>query len=256
MRPIGVLWSITAWLSALWLACGCDDSGTSTPALEGRVFLFESAEGFEPVADTTVRLSFEDDVLSFSADCNGHSGAYELHDGRLMIAGLASTAIGCGAALLAQDMWLAEFFSSSPLLELDGDRLTLTGAQATLVFLDRETADPDRPLAGTPWTIDTFIDHGAASNLPLASEPTLLFGDDGNVQIDTGCNTGSGRYAVAGSQLTLTDVAYTERACSGTSASAEAHIQAVMRAGVLSFEIEAARLTLERNDLGVSANGP
>jgi heat shock protein HslJ len=125
-----------------------------------------------------------------------------------------------------------------------------------LVFLDREVADPDRPLTGRLWTVDTFIQGGAAGNFPLQSAPTLAFDEDGSLQVDSGCNTGSGKYTRSGDQLTLADLAYTEIACSGATAAAETMVQAVLRDGTLQLEIDRNRLTLQRGDVGLSATTP
>lgn len=245
-------------LAAMWIvACavaGCVGDGDAPARLEGREFLLESAEGFEPVAGTTVQLSFDDGRLGFHAGCNSHSGDFELRDGRLIVVALSSTDIGCDLERGAQDHWLATFFTSSPRVLLDGDRLTLANDEATLVFLDREVADPDRPLAGTLWSIDTLVTADAASNVPLSPPPTVLFNEDGTLQVDTTCNTSGGHYAVSGNTLTLSDIAYTEAGCNAPTI--EAHIQSVIGNGTLAFTIEAARLTLQRGDLGLGASVP
>ena len=140
---LGVRWS--GWLLALGLVFGCGASMTSK--LDGRTFLFDSARGFEPVDDTTVRLSFHNGLLSIRGGCNDQGGKYQIEDGRLKIDGLVSTEIGCEAPLHDQDDWLAQFVRLRPQLKLESDRLTLTGAKATLVFLDSEVADYAQPSA-------------------------------------------------------------------------------------------------------------
>jgi heat shock protein HslJ len=235
----------------------CDASSDGLRAqLDGRDFLLQSAEGFTPVARTTVRLSFHDGDLSISADCNSHSGPYKLRDQRVVVNGLGATEIGCEAPLQAQDEWLARFITASPGLVLADDQLTLTGSEAKLVFLDREVANPDRPLTDRSWSVDTFISGGAASNLPLSADPTLLFRADGSFTVDTTCNTGSGSYRVADDQLTLSNVTYTDAACAGPAMFAETELQRVLGNGTLTFGIEAARLTLMRGELGIAAITP
>jgi heat shock protein HslJ len=78
------------------------------------------------------------------------------------------------------------------------------------------------------------------------------------VQVFTGCNTGEGEYSVSGSTLNLTGIAYTEAGCgSDDLADVEDHMQSVFSDGTLSYEIEAARLTIMRGeDLGISATTP
>jgi heat shock protein HslJ len=243
-------------------ACDDDGSGASDAAaslqaqLDARAFLLASSEGFEPVADTTVRLSFDGDMLAFHAGCNHHSGMYQVRDGRLFLENLGSTQIGCETALHEQDDRLATFFGSRPTVRLDGEELTFVGEATTLVFLDREVADPDRPLADTPWTVDTFLDGGAASSLSVDPAPALLFQADGAFEANSGCNTSGGHYTVRDAEITLSDVAFTERGCTGAAGAAETLFQAVIRDGAVTFEIEAARLTLLRDDVGLSATAP
>ncbi|HKP55284.1 MAG TPA: META domain-containing protein [Polyangiales bacterium] len=240
-----------SWLVLCWAASCGDDAASES--LDGRTFLLDSSKGFEPVENTTVRLRFHDGQLSLQADCNTHAGEYAVRDGVLIFENVGSTEIGCEPALQKQDEQLVEFLTSEPQLDLDDERLTLTQAKIELVFLDREVADPDRPLVGTLWAVDTLIDGDSASNLPLTKEPTIQFDDDDKLHVDTTCNTGSGRYQVDGARITLEDVSYTEVACSGASGSVETHIQAVLRDGTLMFEIDAARLRLERGSKGLGA---
>jgi len=229
------------------------DGGSQTPSEEGRTFLFQSAQGFTPVEGTTVRLSFEEGSIGFSAGCNIFGGTYSLQGDNLIVGDLGSTNIGCEQALAAQDDWLAEFITSSPTFDLDGNDLTLAGSDATLKFLDRRVADPDRPLIGSTWSINTLISGpGAQGGFP--GEPTVNFDDQGELQVFTGCNTGTGEYSVMGQQLSLSAMAYTEVACSDAAfAPTSQHVENVFSDGTLSFEIEAARLTIMHGDLGIMA---
>jgi heat shock protein HslJ len=231
-------------------------SGTAPaePGLAGLQFLLESAVGYTPVAGTTIRLTFRADEVGFSAGCNSYFGPYSLCDGKLCISGLGGTEIGCPPELQAQDTWLAGFLQSSPGVTQAGPALTLSGAAATLEFLDREVADADRPLTGRTWTIDTFIENGAATNFPTQVPATLEFGTDGKVNIFTTCNGGTGSYTRDGQTLTLAAVGYTATACGPTgSPTAEERVTRVMADGEVTLEIEAGRLTLMRGELGLSA---
>lgn len=250
----GFGWSLIALGFALCFAPACGLDSKSTTGLEDGVYLLESSEGFTPVPSTTVRLTFEDGSFGFSAGCNSHGGSYEVRDGQLIVPGLGSTEIGCDTERHQQDNFLAEFFTSMPLLTIEGDRLTFTSDDATLVFLDREVADPDRTLAGPLWTIDTLISGGAASNVPVSPAPTVLFNNDGSLHVNTSCNESDGRYAVSGDTLTLTEIAYTERGCNA--AIVETQVQAVLGNGTLRFSIEANRLSLDRDDIGLRATTP
>jgi len=243
-------------------AIGCDAAGDPSgdhESLDGRTFLLESSEGFTPVSDTTLRVHFSGEdgqpTFGFHAGCNHHSGPYQVRDGRLVLEGLGSTAIGCEQPLSDQDSFLASFFTAGPALQLDGDRLTFTGDSATLVFLDREMADPDRPLTGRLWTIDTFISGDGASSLALDPPPTVRFEQDGTtIDVFSGCNSASGTFTQTSGELTLRGLGYTERGCPEPNAMmAEAHVQAVLTDGIVRLEIEASRLTLMRGERGLAA---
>lgn len=219
---------------------------------DGHTFLLDTSEGYERVSDTSITLSFSDGDLRFNAGCNSHAGAYSLCDGKVCMSELSSTEIGCDAALHAQDEWLADFFTSTPSINYAPPRLTITGDGATLEFLDREEADPDRSLEGRLWTIDTFIDGDAASNFPLMNTPTIRFESDGTFVAFNTCNGMEGTYTVDDQQLTLADVISDERSCD-TDLTAQEHFSEVISPGTVAFTIEARRLTLMRDDLGLSA---
>jgi heat shock protein HslJ len=255
----GTWWLMLLMAMAWVVGCGSDDGNDVAGTLAGREFLLDGSEGFEAVPGTTLRVSFSEgeqgDVFGFSAGCNSHSGSYRIRDGALLLSNVTSTLIGCPQNLAQQDHTLSEFFGSQPMVILDGDRLTLTSGDVVLEFVDREVADPDRPLSGPTWVVDTFIDGPATSNLALSQSPTLLFDGDGSVDIDTGCNTGRGTWNLEGDQLTLAGMNYTEIGCAEpNAATAEASVQAVMTDGMVTVEIEAARLTLMRGELGLSAS--
>jgi len=232
-------------------------TGATSPqvGLAGLVFLLETAEGFMPVAGTTVRLSFDETSVGISGGCNSQSGSYSLCDGRLCLTDLSRTEIGCEPALDAQDVWLGGFFTASPLVTQTGARLTLESADASLTFLDREVADPDRPLVGRTWSVDTLIrgsgPSAGASSVPVT--PTVEFATDGQYNIFTGCNSGSGTYAVEGDSITLSSTVITDAGCNPPIASVQEHILDVLEPGTVSYEIEARRLTLTRGNVGLSA---
>lgn len=245
MRP-KILAFLLMLLSA---ATACDGIENE---LDGRRFLLDSADGFTPVDGTRLSLSFEGEQLSAHAGCNGFGGTYSVDSGRLRLGEQHTTLIACGGELGEQEHWFGVFLESKPRLRLRGDELELSADGVTLTFLDREVADPDRPLAGTKWTVDSYIEGNGVSAGPMLRAATLQFGADGSVLVDTTCNQGAGQYTVRGHTLTLTDMSYTEEGCSDTPG-IEAKVQAVMKQGTIDFEIEARRLTLKRGSVGLSA---
>jgi heat shock protein HslJ len=250
--------SIVSSLLLIGVATSCQNDKDSTETekqLIGRDFLLETAVGYEPVVGTVVRLGFTDSVLSFSAGCNHYSGPYEVTNTSLVMNEMSATEMGCDANLMTQDAWLAEFFEKDPTLTLAGDTLTLTTNNATLTFLDRIVADPDRPLTGVTWNVDTLISGDAASSIPTTlEEPSLHFEDDGTLVVETGCNSGTGTFEVHAEELTFSDVTFTQSTCSNSEATALLEqLTDVFIDGTATYDIEAARLTIERGDVGISA---
>jgi len=231
-----------------------DPGGELLIELDGREFILQSAEGYTPLEGITVRIWFGDGELGFAAGCNSHSGAYTICGTQLCVESMASTLMGCDAARHAQDDFFAEFFTSQPYVTLVGDELTAVVGDVTLVLLDREAADPDRPLTGRTWDVAEFMDGQSVSAYALPAQPTIRFAEDGSMQIFTSCNTGEGTFTTNEQTLVLSNVAYTEQACSDdNTVIVDAHIQAVLANGVVSYSIEAARLTLTRGEMGLAA---
>ncbi len=240
-------------------ACSSGDAGTNgteTAALAGRDFLLQEATGYQPVAGTVIRLGFTDANVRFSGGCNLYSGSYAIRNGTLSVSRVSSTEMGCAAELMTQDGWLAAFFAGSPTLTLEGDTLTLASGGVVLTFLDREVADPDRPLVGPIWTVDTLISGEMASSVfSTLQPPTVSFEAGGNLLIQTGCNSGTGSYTASTTNLTFAGVTFTTSTCTDTaSSSLLAHLASVFADGTATYGIEAARLTIERGEVGIMAN--
>lgn len=227
-----------------------DTTDTTGPSLDGRTFLATTSTGFDIVDGTTVRIEFADGLLRASAGCNILGGSYTLDVDVLRVeGGLDMTEMGCDEALMTQDSRLADLLSSSPTVALDGDTLTITSSAASITFVDREVADPDRPLEGTMWTLTTVVDGESASSLPSDAVSTIQL-VDGRLLVATGCNTGSAAAAVEGDTLVLGPLALTKMACDDARMQLESAVVAVL-AGTVEVAIEAGTLTLTSGDRGL-----
>jgi len=224
----------------------------SADSFAGMDFVLQSAEGYTPVSET-IRISFsEDNGFSFGGDCNSMSGEYELEDDSFILSSASGTEIGCSTELMDEDSWLVSFFTSSPVMDFDGEAMTFTGADATLIFSDTEIAIPDQSLTGNVWAIDSYISGDTVDAYNLEAQPTISFLDDGSVSIFGGCNNGGGSYSVDGSTISFSDMVSTEMACEEDIMSAENHIFQTLL-GEVSFGIDENRLTIQGEELGISA---
>jgi heat shock protein HslJ len=241
-------------LSALALAaCGSDDDSPaaedSLPAvgsaptaddLADRAFESTEVDGYELVADTTVELAFLADSIAARGGCNSMSGGYEIVDGTLEVATMASTMMACSDELMAQDDWLSTFLSSNPAIALDGGTLTLTG-ETSSITLEAITATP---LEGTTWTLTGTVATEAISSLPADAEATLTI-TDGQAAIQTGCNSGSGTVEVTDTTMTFGPIATTKMACPDELTALENSVLAVFD-GEVTYEIAGDKLSIRK----------
>ena len=239
------------------LACSDKTDDSAEPDLEfiGMDFQLESAEGYELVAEGA-RIAFhEGSEFSFSAGCNSLGGTFSVSEDVFTLGEAYSTMIGCDTELMEEDDWFTSFFQSSPTISFDGERMTFTGTEATLIFLDSEIATPDQELVGPIWQIDTFIDGEMASAYNLVESPTLSFSADGRVDIFGGCNGGGGLYEVGDDgAISFSDLMSTYLECDVLTMGAEYHIFSVLGESGLTFEIDANRLTIMGASLGISGS--
>ena len=222
-----------------WLSVRVTDGGADRPLVEG----------------TRIRLAFTDGQVSASAGCNIIGGIYRIEDGVLAFEGGGMTEMGCDDERHAQDDWLAELLGSRPSIAVDGDELTLTSGDEVVTLRDREVAEPDLPLTGTTWTVDSLITGDAVSSIPDGAVATFTFAEDGTVEVNTGCNEGAGRYTFEDGRLSFTDVVVTERGCDGAAGQLEAWILPFLSAEGIEVSIDAGSMTLMAGDTGLGLRG-
>ena len=78
-------------------------------------------------------------------------------------------------------------------------------------FLTVQDTAPANPLANTAWQVSAFN----TNQIPLPETTlTAVFGGDGTINVNGGCNTYNGRYHVSGNAISVDDLAGTQMACS------------------------------------------
>lgn len=165
LAPLAIIGTAVLALSA----CGGADSDNATDSngadagsadvsiadLEGTTFEASTPDALDSakqslVDGSPITVGFEGSNLSASAGCNGMGGKVAVTDGTLEVkGGLVGTEMACDDPIMAQERWLNDFLTGSPEIALDGDTLTLTGADGTLTLVAVEgaeaPADPDAP---------------------------------------------------------------------------------------------------------------
>lgn len=254
----GVLALVVSMLLLVLSGCGTADVTAGDGSdVDDRTFLStevtRDGESHALVDGSRVRISFADDQVSVQAGCNTLFGGYAVQGGVLSVNGMGGTQMGCPPELVAQDAWLVRLLEAGPSVEVQDDTLTLTGNATVITFVDREVADPDRPLVGTVWRVDSLVEGDAVSSAPGRAAATLTFGDDGIVELLGSCNQGSADYQLTEGEkhLLIGDLDMTAMACDEERGELERAVLELLRAGELSVDINADTLTLTAGDEGL-----
>lgn len=217
--------------------------------LRGRTFLStgvtENGQAKHLVPGTRIRLSFGDEGrrIAANAGCNHLGGDASVQNGRLTAQDISMTAMGCDGGRSEQDDWLAKFLVGTPTIRLSGSELVLANSTTEIRMLDRKVADPDRPLTGTRWIVESIIDRDTASSIPQRAVAHLLVNADGSFTGTTGCNQMGGAAVITNPAIRFSDVFTTKMACEPDRMRLEQSVLDVLRADV-SYEIEADQLRL------------
>jgi len=237
--------------------CACATTaapGSSSALPNGRTFLStavtENGAPKQLVAGTRIQLRFEDPGVVANAGCNTMSGPASVQNGALVVDEneLAMTLMGClTAGLSEQDTWLSTFVTGRPALRLDGDQLTLSGSAVTITLLDRQVIDPDRPLIGTRWSVDTIFNGDVASSVSSDTPAVLVVDAGGTFTATTGCADGQlqGTASVQGSTVTFTVT--NQQPCTKGSIAMDAAVRSVL-SGKVGYVISAGSLRLTAGD--------
>jgi heat shock protein HslJ len=230
---------------------GCGDGADARPGaageLWGRTFLSTAVTergAPRPLVDgSRVRLAFTEGEVRAHAGCNQLTGRARLDGATLAVSDVAGTEMGCDPPRHEQDAWLSRFLEARPGWRLDGDELVLRAGDTELRLADRRVADPDRPLLGTRWRVESVLDATSAASVADGSAAFLTFAEGDRLRGSTGCNELQGSAVPRGDRVTFSGVTTTRRACGPELATLEAGVVAVL-SGEVGVRIEADLLVL------------
>ena len=223
-------------------------SGDLAALLAGKAYLSQSTTGITLAPGAVLRISFEDGRISVSGGCNGMGGDVTFDGDTMTVGPMISTMMACEQPLMDQDSAVQAFLTAGTTVSVDGDTLTLTGtfdgADASITLLDREVADPDRPLADTAWTVTGVISSDTISSGWGSAVATLTIVEN-QAQVNTGCNRGMATVTVdeAAGTIAFGPLALTKMMCDDDAMRLEQEVSRVLT-GTATYSIEAGSLTL------------
>ncbi|HET9879278.1 MAG TPA: META domain-containing protein [Candidatus Limnocylindria bacterium] len=187
-------------------------------------------EPITPAEGAPVTLTLAGTEASGSSGCNAYSGPVSVSGDQLTFGDLMGTLIGCEREQAQAESMYLEALRVVERVRRNGDRLTLSGPEAELVFaLIPPVADA--PLANTTWQLETVVDGDTAMSIAGSDAIQATFAD-GSVTITVGCRALVGSYALADDRATATDLDVAEVAmCDPTASTTEDRIVADLRGG-------------------------
>lgn len=232
-------------LAALALVgcAGAAEADDTSP--NGRTYVSVDVVGEQIPGGGPLTLEFADGRVSAFAGCNRGSAPADLSGGHLRTGELATTMMACPPPFGDTDAWMTRLLEAAPAWTLAADTLTLSTATTTVTLRDKKAVDPNRPLVGTTWLVDTLV-SGQSAMTSVALEqarPTLTINADQSVTGWTGCNTFYGRAEVTEPTVTFAAVQLAGPPCSGELGDIERAIVRVLD-GPVQVVIDADRLTL------------
>jgi heat shock protein HslJ len=198
-----------AMMAAVGLAaagCGWDDAVDSRAATAGLPstqadveahdwVLDRSASSLTAADETPVTLAVAGDDVSGAAPCNTYRGTFDLGaDDSVEIRDIAVTQMACEAPVMeAEDEYLA--------------------ALAAVDHVEVDVDDEGRDQLTGEWVVTGVATGDAIESVLVGTEPALTFAEDGDLAVDTGCNTGGSDWELDGQDLTVGAVRLTRKAC-------------------------------------------
>ena len=264
-------------LSFLFIAC--QESNLEKETLEGKEFILQESEGFDKIEGTEIYLDFENEVFTFQAGCNTHSGEYTLEEQTFLSQDIGSTLMGCEEPLMNQDAWLASFLTSSPSIDYSESTLILENEDAMLIFAIVDSESPEEidddedtvsievelededsgevsgsDIIGKNWVVHGYFNNNEEQTFNEEIEATLLFGEDGMLNFFTGCNSGGASFTIdSENEITIQDGIMSQMACDGDAGAIESHMLGTLL-GQVTYSVEDDQLFIENQNLGISAH--
>jgi heat shock protein HslJ len=192
------------------VAAGCSSNSAELPGTDWQL----ASIGEKPVISSAMpTLSFGKDLAFTSSDgCNQLSGTYSVSGSSLTFKLGPSTLMACPEDVMKQADTFTQGLSNTASYRMD---------KATLVLRDAQGADlmmfairvPPTLTSGTWEAVN--VNNGNQAVVGLVSDTTItaIFGNDGSLSGNAGCNTYNTSYKTDGNKIKIEPAATTMMAC-------------------------------------------
>ena len=234
-----------AMVTTLFLVACQPQQSTS---LEGSWLLTELDRNPVP-SDANIYMIVDSDRLSGNDGCNQFSASYTLNGNSFSIGeDSMSTLMACEGPVMQRADEFNKSLQNSAKYKLTNNQLQLLdkGGEVLAVFEAQ-----NQELAGTSW-LATFVLTESSDNVSSlssiqAAQSTLIFGTEGQLNGNAGCNDYFANYKVDGDTLTISDTGATAKLCGeGLMADETAFLTALNK--VVSYQITGTSLQLRDVD--------
>jgi heat shock protein HslJ len=222
--------------------------------LDGTSWTLATLNGQPALPVTTVTLNFAAGKAAGTDGCNRYTGSYTADGANIKFSQLASTMMACAEPIMKQASAYTQALSQATTYKADVKQLVLYDANGKeLATFNAQSTD----LAGTAWIVTGYNNGKQAVVSTMAgTDLTANFGADGRLTGNSGCNTYSATYQIAGNKITIGPAASTKKACDQAVMDQEQQYLAALSMAAV-YRIDGSKLELRTADgaLAVSLSG-
>ncbi len=184
-------------------------------SLVGPLWQAQTIQGTAVLPDTEVTAVFgEDGSLGGSAGCNNYFTSYQVDGQTLTIdAQIGSTMMACPDPIMQQEALFLSVLPTTTSYQMNGATLELLDAGGASVATFAVVMPTS--LTGTTWQLTSFNNGlGGVTSVIEGTEITAVFGEDGTLSGNAGCNNYNTGFTTDGSNITINAaIASTMMAC-------------------------------------------
>jgi heat shock protein HslJ len=181
--------------------------------LEGHTWILDGSSSTPSIdaGGRSVTIVFRDETVSGRGPCNTYGGPVAIGAEEIAIGSLAVTLMACEDRLMSAERAYFDALAAVSRAEVNDDdhRLTLAGDGVELRY---RSYDAGELLAGE-WQIVSVATGDAITSAVAGTEPAIIFRDNGDVRLVTGCNDGSGSWTLDGNDLGIGPLRQTRKFC-------------------------------------------